>query len=138
MATSVQTKIAEALSAISGEVEDKVVETFVDREVEKRSTAMVMAIEKVSKFVDDLKKIDRPDNVVYDADGQVIESFSTFSKKRTDERKKLNDQINKLTNAINKALDSGDFGDVYKLASGANTGSDKSPASGPVADGASE
>lgn len=125
MSNSVQMKVAEQISAIAPKVEDKVVGTLVDRELVKRSDALVNVMDKLDKANKDFKRL-VADVKTYDEKGTVL--TETFSKARIDERAKAQKQIDKMTGAINKALEKGDFGDVYNLASGKPANDDAQPA----------
>lgn len=109
---SVQTKVAEQLGKISEKVETSVVDVFVKRELDKRSTALVQVLDTLDQLERDLKKI-KPDMVFYSEAG--VEEAASYSKAKNEEKKKLQEKIGKYTKAIEKALDKGDFGDVYNL-----------------------
>lgn len=116
---SVQIKVAETILSIAPKVEDKVVGVLVERELAKRSTALVQVMDKLVDLEKDLKKLDRPDQKSYDNSGKVL--TETYSKGLVDNVAKAKQKVEKHTKAINKALDSNDFGDVYQLASGKDT-----------------
>lgn len=109
---SVQIKIAESIANISPKVEDQVVEVLVERELEKRSNAIVKAMDTLSKFEVDLKKI-RPDQTSFSETGEKVSE--TYSKVKLEEKNKLLQKLDKNTKAINKALETGDYQDVYNL-----------------------
>lgn len=109
---SVQIKVAESITNIAPKVEDKVVDALVDRELEKRSTALVSAMDKLTKLETELNKF-KADQVSYNDAGEKVSE--TFSKAKLEERTKLNGKIIKMTNAINKALEKSDFSDVYNI-----------------------
>jgi hypothetical protein len=119
----------EGLVAFEGdgfsELEKTFIEKMVDRDKEKKSTALVQIADKLKKLENDLNKINRPDNVTYDKDRKPV--YESYSKARLDEIEKLNKQINKHTNAMEKALTKDDWNDLYNLAGGKDTsgGEDK-------------
>lgn len=113
MTISVHAKVAEQIGAINPKVEDKVVGVLVERELTKRADALVVVLDGLSKLESDLKKI-RPDMEMYSPDDGSL-AASAFSKAKNEEKKKMNEKIAKYTNAITKALDKGDYGDVYNL-----------------------
>jgi len=119
---SVQVKVAEQIAEISPRVETKVVDVLVVRELDRRSNALVQVIDQLAKLEQDQRKLG-PDQVTYNDKGE--KATETYSKQRTEERKKLTDKITKYTNTINKALEKGDFKDVYNLAN--NKGGDTKP-----------
>lgn len=109
---SVQVKVAETIANIAPKVEDKVVDALVDRELKRRSDALVSAMDKLDKMEKELSKI-KADQISFDEDGKVVSQ--TFSKAKKEEKDKLSQKVQKATNAINKALEKGDFGDVYNI-----------------------
>lgn len=109
---SVQVKVAETIANISPKVEDKVVDVLVDREVKRRSDALVSALDKLDKMEKELLKI-KADQISFDEDGKVVSQ--TYSKAKKEEKDKLSQKITKAVNAINKALEKGDYGDVYNI-----------------------
>lgn len=109
---SVQQKIAEKIIELAPTVEEAVVDTLVERELVKRSEAVVQCMDLLSKLEGELKRI-KPDQVSYDTDGKIISE--SFSKGKFEEKKKLIERIGKFTNAITKALEKSDYGDVYNL-----------------------
>lgn len=113
MTISVHAKVAEQIGAINPKVEDKVVGVLVDRELTKRADALVMVLDALAKLESDAKKI-KPDMMMYDKDSGEL-AAEAFSKPKQEEKKKMNEKIAKYTNAITKALDKGDYGDVYNL-----------------------
>lgn len=88
-----------------------VVEHYAAAEADKQAKALIAGLDKLSLLERELNKINRPDNVGYDADGKPVSE--SFTKGRLDEIKKAKEQIEKLVKAINKADDKGDFGDLY-------------------------
>ena len=113
--TTIRERVATEISTLAPRLETELVDALVEREVEKRTKALVQVIDKLTKEEADLKKLGA-DNVSYDDAGKKVSE--SFSKKRIDERGKANGRIQKLTNAINKALDKNDYSDLYNFASG--------------------
>ena len=68
---------------------------------------------------------------MYDETGKKVSEY--YSKGRLDERNKLEGKISKITNAITKALDKGDFGDVYNLANEKQDRGEDNPATPRIA-----
>lgn len=125
MENSVTTKVAEQIAALSPSVETAVVETLVQREIDKRSEALVKCIDAHSKLRSDLNKI-KADQVTYNLDGS--KAAEVFSKAKVEEHNKLKAKVAKYEKAINKALTEGtkeSFADVYNLANNP-TAADKS------------
>lgn len=128
---TVQTKVAEQIATLNPKVEDAVVGVLVQRELTKRSDALVIVIDALAKLELEMKK-QKPDMVFYDADGTL--AAESFSKAKFEEKKKLGEKITKYENAITKALDKGDFGDVYNLKNQKPGGSGDSQAADPASD----
>lgn len=108
--TDVLTDVSDTLkTSADGAVLKRVKDAFVERELVKRTDALVKAFDKLTAAKSDLKKI-KPDNVLYDEDGNVTQE--SYSKAKLDERGKAKKQVAKLEEAINAAL-AGDFSKVY-------------------------
>lgn len=113
------TTVVDVLTAVSETIKDRaseevvarVQETFVERELTKRTDALVKAFDKLSAAKGDLNKI-KPDNVLYNEDETV--ASSTFSKAKLEERNKARKAVKKIEDAINAAL-AGDFSKVYNI-----------------------
>lgn len=116
---SVNVAVAQQISDLGPKVQDKVVGALVDRELDRRSDALVQAIDHLAKFEKELKKLG-PDQIAYNEKGE--KTSETYSKARTEEREKLAKKIDKYTKAITKALENKEFGDVYNLASDKDQG----------------
>ena len=83
-------------------------------------------MDALGKLEGEMNKV-RPDKT-FDSKGEVISEF--FTKVKLEEKNKLQQKIDRHTKAITKALEKGDFGDVYNLKSGDNqkSGGDETPA----------
>lgn len=113
---TITTKVAEALAGIGPSVEADVISALSDREVKKRSEAIVIVYDKLQKLQSDYKKLG-PDLGVYDAAGK--ETSSGYSKQRIKDRNDLSGKIDKYSKAIEKAL-AGDCSDIYNLSRGSD------------------
>lgn len=112
---TIQTAVAEKIVNLGPSVESKVIDVMVDKELTRRSDALVSVIGKLEQEEKSFNKL-RADAKTYDEKGAVISEY--FTKARIDERQKSTKKITKMTAAINKALEKGDFSDVYNFASG--------------------
>lgn len=112
---TIQTAVAERIVGLGPSVEDKVINVMVDKELTRRSDALVSVIGKLEQEERSFRKLGA-DQKTYDEKGGVVATY--FSKGRVDERQKAEKKITKMTSAINKALEKGDFSDVYNFASG--------------------
>lgn len=111
---SLQEHIAEQIAKCAPQVEGEVVTAIVDREVKKRSTAVVQCLDKLSKLEGELRRV-KPDSVAFNADGTVASAL--FTKPALEARDKLVQRIDKVKKAIDKAFDKKpDFSDVYNHA----------------------
>ena len=117
--------VAERMKTLSTTVEEEVISTMVEREVDKRSALIVKGLDLLTDAEKVRNKI-KPDLVGFAVDGKV--TSESYSKSKLDELNKINSRIEKLTKAINKAIE-GDLNDLTNLASGKDTGGDKSQSS---------
>lgn len=129
--TSVHQKIATQIAELAPSVEETVVNTLVERELTKRSEAVVQCMDTLAKLEGDLRKI-KPDQVSFDSDGKIISE--SFSKNRFEEKKKLIERIGKYTNAVTKAIEKADFSDVYNLKNQGTGGGSSSKETGTETD----
>lgn len=125
MAPTITAKVAEQIKSLGPRVEEQVIAALTERELKRRSEAVVTCIDKLAKMELDYRKLG-PDIQTYDETGK--ETSSAFSKGRIKERNDAAQKINKFTNAIKKALENGDFNDVYGLGNSGGGGKDNSPA----------
>jgi hypothetical protein len=116
----IRADVGAQLAKIAPRVIEKVSISLVDRGLGKRADAIVNCIDKLEKEESELKKIDRPDSILHDREGKIIDE--AFTKKRSDDIKKIEARIQKLTKSINKAIETGDYADVYNLAAGKDQG----------------
>lgn len=129
--TTLMSTVADLLKTTGvSAIEEQVAETLFKREIDKRSEAVVKVLDLISQEEKELKKIDRPDNIVYDRTGKPLGEGS-YSKARLELIQKGTKKIERLKGAINKALEKSDYGDLYNAASGKlkdddTGGSDKS------------
>lgn len=124
---SVQVKVAEQITGLSPQVEDKVVGVLVGRELTRRSDALVKVMDAHEKLGKDMQRL-KPDQISYNEKGEKV--AETFSKSKLDERAKLQKNIDKHANAINKALEKAEFGDVYNLSQGKPTSDEQQDTAG--------
>lgn len=113
MQTSISLKVAELVKALLPTVEAAVVDALVKREVDKRSSAIVITMDRLAKLEHEFYRLG-PDIITYDDLGKKV--TESFSKARIDERTKATQRITKLENALTKAIEKADYGDLYNLA----------------------
>ena len=123
--TTLQETVASTISGSGDNVAQKVVDFFVQKETDRRVTALTAAVTSLEADEKSLLKI-KPDQQSYNADGTVAQEF--YSKAKIEERKKLTEKIEKLKKAVSKALEKNDFGDLFNVAKPEGEKSDKTAA----------
>jgi CO dehydrogenase/acetyl-CoA synthase beta subunit len=94
-------KRAELLSTSNLQVFDRVVNTLVEREQQKRTDAVLSLMDKIANAEKELKKI-KPDQVFLDASGKP--SLETWTKDSLEKKKKAEEQLEKMKDALQDAL----------------------------------
>jgi hypothetical protein len=105
--------VAERIKNIAPAVSDKVVEHLVNKELTRRSEAVIQGFGDLDKMKTELKKI-KPDVVSYNLDGSVANS--NWTKATLEAKNKLEQKMEKLTKALDKALVDNDYSDLYNIA----------------------
>lgn len=100
----VYAKVGAAIVTAAPRALESVVKTLVDREIEKRSTALLGAVELASSTRTTLNKAKEPDvrPTLFTADGKPI-GEPGWSKQRLAEIKKLTEKLAKIDKAIDAA-----------------------------------
>ncbi len=129
-ARDVHKLIADKVS--TGSVVDRVVDALTEKELCRRSDALINGLAVVEDLENQLKKVSRPDVEHFDAAGKPLPPV--FSKEQANKIKSLNERIEKANAAISKAIDTGDFGNVYNLKKG-GSGDTNADTSGGAAKG---
>ena len=113
MATSatIRELITQKVGGSSQEVQEKVVQLFVDEEVNRRVGLVQRAVPLVEAAQADLAKI-QPDQAQFDGNG--AELSKTWSKGQLDKRRKAEERLKRLDDALDKALTAGDFNELEK------------------------
>jgi CO dehydrogenase/acetyl-CoA synthase beta subunit len=94
-------KRAELLSNSNLQVFDRVVNTLVEKEQQKRTDAVLSLLDKIANSEKELKKI-KPDQVFLDAFGKP--SLETWTKESLEKKKKAEEQLEKMKGALQDAL----------------------------------
>lgn len=110
---SLRDRIDEQIAAAHPRIQDHVLSQFVDAEILRRAQILASGINTLRELEADQKKVDRPDNTLYTADGTVAQS--QYTKGRLDEIKKVKDKVTKLQTALDKAIESNAADDYKKL-----------------------
>lgn len=113
MSTSIKEAVAEKLASNGNTVREAVVELLAEEETQKRVTAAVSAVKKLTDIQKEQKKINKADVETFNADGSV--ASSQYTKGRLDEIKKLNEQISKVEAALTEAFDNNNFQKLFDL-----------------------
>ena len=109
---TINEQVAERIKGIAPDVESKVVDLLVDKEVNRRVELITQGLGKLSDLEREARKVSKPDVEAYDEKGNL--SSSSYSKQRAEERQKLADRAAKLEKALEKAV-GGDIGDLANL-----------------------
>lgn len=116
---SVHIKVAEGIKGCGTKVEDIIVNTLVDVEVNRRVSLIQIGMTKLNTLKNDLKKTDKPDNTSHVPDGQGGFTIqSSYTDKLFNELKAKREGIVKLETTLNSALgtNSADaYGNLEKL-----------------------
>lgn len=110
---SIREAVAESVSNVGERTRNQVVEAFAQREADKRATALVKALDKLTELEREGYKLKKPDLVTFNEDGSPKDS--AYSHERVKAIKEHGEKLEKLTNAINAADDKGDFSKLYDL-----------------------
>jgi len=110
--SAISEKVAEQLSSSGDVITGRVIAHLVEREVSKRSEAVIRALDVLDKLIKESKKI-KPDLVAFGDDGKVISQ--SWSKQKIDERDANNAKIAKTQSVIDKALERNDYSDLFNL-----------------------
>lgn len=128
MSLVIQEMIAKAIAhvTLSPKVLDAVVEAVVGKAVAKQSDAIVKGLDDLKKLENELKKLGF-DMVQYGEDENKANAIQSYTKARFEERSKLRERITKLTNTLTKAIEKGDYGDLYNHVGGKKDQTDGKP-----------
>lgn len=103
---SLLSEVSEGIASSNETVIGRVRDMLVEKEVATRVDTLDKAIQKRRQLAKELAKVNRPDNVQYDSDGNEVSG--TYSKDRLQARKKAREALEKLEKAIEAAMTSGD------------------------------
>jgi len=109
---SIWARIKEGILAKSTEVPQTVVNHYVDKEIDFRVARTISAIDAAQSLTNLIKKI-KPDQESFDGDGKI--ASATFSKAKTEEKKKLRERLEKIEEALADVFKKSDFDRLKKL-----------------------
>lgn len=110
--------IASKLATLAPQVTEAAIMVLAEAEHQRRVKAFTAAVQQVIDTERELKKIERPDQILYGADGKPTQEG--YSKTRLDDIAKKKAQIAKIIKALEAADGAHDFSQLLNLA-----GSDK-------------
>lgn len=110
---SLRARVDETIANASSTIQDRVYSHYVDAEIERRSQVIVSGINALREVETDLRKIDRPDQTLFDAAGQPAQAL--YSKNRLDEVKKGKERLAKIVGALDKAIETNEPDAYNKL-----------------------
>lgn len=125
---SIHHKVAEAIKGCGPKVEEVLVNTLVDSEVNKRIQIAQTGLKALGALKADVKKLDRPDTVTHTVGG---DSQAVYSDKLFKEIKQKREQLEKLERAFEKALNENTgeaYGELDKLSKNSGGGKGEAPA----------
>lgn len=128
---TILTQVAEKVAGSGTSVRDAVVNELANREIARRTNAVVKGFDLLAEAQKELNKI-KPDQVSFNGDGTKAQEL--WSKAKLEEKKKAEAKIAKITAALDKATaDTPDYSGLFNLVGGkgdASTGgNDAQPAS---------
>lgn len=106
----IKVEVGRRLSTYSTAVKDRIVDALYEEEVKKRTDAATRIFQEIGTKEKELAKINRPDNVVFDADKKPIQEG--YSKERLEAIQKLKEEIEKLESKLRLAFEKGDWSKV--------------------------
>jgi hypothetical protein len=107
----IHNKVEDVLEASSNSVREKVVDHFVNIQVDKRVNAVIKGIEELKTLKDNAKK-HKPDTTMYNREGALI--HEGFSKEKLELVNKANEEIKKLESALDNAIGNNSFEKLFK------------------------
>jgi len=107
--------VTDKIKNLSEPIFDRVVNTLVDRESDRRTAAIVKVLDKIDSAQREYNRIKPDQGPFFDIDGAQIDGSAQWTKATLVERNKLNEKITKMQAAIEKGLN-GDMEQVYKFA----------------------
>jgi hypothetical protein len=99
--------VADRIKQSGPEVYNRLRDKMVDTEISERVALLDKGLQKRFTLMTDLRKVDKPDNEAFNADGSL--AHGTYSKARLEEIKKAKEALQKHEGALEKALASNDF-----------------------------
>lgn len=99
--------VADRIKQSGPDVYNRLRDAMVEKEISERVSLLDKALQKRFTLMTDLRKVDKPDNEAFNADGSL--ASGTYSKARLEEIKKAKEALQKHEGALEKALATNDF-----------------------------
>lgn len=99
--------VADRVKQSGPDVYNRLRDAMVEKEISERVSLLDKALQKRFTLMTDLRKVDKPDNEAFNADGSL--ASGTYSKARLEEIKKAKEALQKHEGALEKALATNDF-----------------------------
>lgn len=110
MSNTINAQVAERIKNSAPEVETRLVDMLVDKEVSRRVELIGQGLAKLDQMTRERFKLAKPTNVTYNADRTV--ASETYTKDALDALQKHDEKFAKLEKAVEAAL----AGDMSKIA----------------------
>lgn len=113
-ASELLVQIAARVKASAPQVTARYIDSQVEAEIANRAGLLDKAMQHRFKLQGDLRKVDRPDEEKFDANGKVVQAF--YTKPRLEEIKKIKEALVKVEKAIDLAVTSNDWSKIKEVA----------------------
>ena len=107
----IRAEVARRLAKAGDLVKEKITDHLFTTELTRRTDATLKVVNDLEAKEKEFAKVSTPDNITYDADGKKI-GEGTYSKERSETRKKLREEIGKLESKLGAALEKGDWSKI--------------------------
>ncbi len=121
----VQERITERVGGLTVALQASVVDHYVAKEEKRRADLLLRGYDKVNSLTAELAKINKPDLVGFDANGQPVSQ--NYSQAKIAEMKKAREKLQKLTAAFEQAFGGGPFEPLEKALQGGDDAGERKP-----------
>lgn len=111
--TGLLAEVAERIKNAAPDVYNRLRDNMVEKEVASRVQLLDTAFQKRRELLNELSKVNRPDQETFNADGSV--ATQSYTKARLEEIKKAKEVLGKMEEAIEKALAENDWSKLKNL-----------------------
>lgn len=115
---TIREAIAQRIAESGPHVRDGVLNVLTEKEIRRRSDAILKGLEMEDQHSKEIRKLEKPDLVTYDANGN--ETSANFSKTRVEDLKKTREKRDKMHRALENALamEEPNFQKLFELVGG--------------------